>query len=33
MDKGKQSIDMHKENNPNPLLKIGCMDVGLDQKI
>ena len=30
MEKGKQSIDVHKGNNPIPLLKLGCMDVGLD---
>ena len=28
--RGKQSTNMQKRTNPNPLLKLGCMDVGLD---
>ena len=28
--RGKQSINIQKRTNPNPLLKLGCMDVGLN---
>jgi len=30
MEKSKQSTKMQKITNPNPLFKLGCMDVGLD---
>jgi len=30
MEKSKQSTNMHKGTNPNPLLRLGCIDVDLD---
>ena len=33
MKNGKQSTNIHKGDNPNPLLKHGCVDVSLDHYI
>ena len=30
MENSKHSTNMQKGTNPNPLLKLGCMNVGLD---